>query len=102
MGDGPRNAQTGSVSPPGAQISVRNAVNNRMAELITRSRAVVRNIDPGNAATCHFCGDPVKFVARAGLHQVIANVYSDGVWDRVEHYHEPCYATAGHPHGRVG
>ncbi|HUZ44660.1 MAG TPA: hypothetical protein VMU63_09680 [Acidimicrobiales bacterium] len=72
-----------------------------MTDLITRSRAVVRNVDPGNSATCRHCGAPVKFVARAGLRQVIANVYRDGVWDRVEHYHEPCYADAGLPHGRA-
>jgi len=101
MGDRPPNAQTGPVGPPGPHISVRNAVNASVAELVTRSRAVVRNIDPGNSATCRHCGAPVKFVARAGLLQVIANVYRDGVWDRVEHYHEPCYAAAGRPHGRV-
>ena len=37
-------------------------------------------------------------MARAQLNQVIANVYVAGVWDRVEHFHEPCYETAGAPH----
>jgi hypothetical protein len=70
-----------------------------VGDLITKSRAVVRPVDPGNSATCRHCGAAVKFVARAGLRQVIANVYEGGVWCRVEHYHEPCYTEAGTPHG---
>jgi hypothetical protein len=49
------------------------------------SRAVIRPVDPGNSASCARCGAPVKFVARAQLRQVIANVYTDGAWERVEH-----------------
>jgi hypothetical protein len=30
---------------------------------------------------------------------VIANVYENGVWARVEHYHADCYAEAGAPYG---
>jgi hypothetical protein len=41
----------------------------------------------------------VKFVARAQLRQVIANVYVNGTWDRVEHYHADCYDRAGEPYG---
>ena len=63
------------------------------------SRAVVRPIEPGNSALCAHCGAPVKFVARAQLRQVIANVYSDGTWLRVEHYHADRYTEAGEPHG---
>jgi hypothetical protein len=63
------------------------------------SRAVVRPVDPGNSASCAQCGAPVKFVARAQLRQVIANVYTDGAWERVEHYHEECYDEAGQPYG---
>jgi len=48
---------------------------------------------------CARCGAPVKFVARAQLKQVIANVYKDGTWDRVEHYHSECYDEAGKPYG---
>ena len=70
-----------------------------MSQTITQSRAVVRTIDPGNTALCAHCGAPVKFMARAQLKQVIANVYVTGVWDRVEHFHEPCYDDAGAPHG---
>jgi len=101
MGDPAHTAQMVPSSGSRAQIGARNAVNGSVGELITKSRAVVRNIDPGNSATCRHCGAPVKFVARAGLRQVIANVYDDGIWDRVEHYHEPCYAEAGTPHGEV-
>jgi hypothetical protein len=41
----------------------------------------------------------VKFSAKAKLQQVIANVYVDHVWDRVEHYHAECYDTVGKPYG---
>ena len=67
--------------------------------MTTTSRAVLRIIEAGNTALCAHCNAPVKFVARAQLKQVIANVYIDGKWDRVEHFHEPCYAEAGEPYG---
>lgn len=67
--------------------------------IVTRSRAVARPIEPGNSANCAHCGAPVKFVARAQLRQVIANVYVDGNWDRVEHFHAECYDEADQPYG---
>ena len=63
------------------------------------SRAVLRQVEPGNTALCAQCGAPVKFVARAQLRQVIANVYENGTWLRVEHYHADCYDEAGQPYG---
>lgn len=66
---------------------------------MTTSRAVERPIEAGNSAMCAHCGEPVKFVARAHLRQVIANVYEDGTWQRVEHFHADCYADAGQPYG---
>lgn len=72
-----------------------------MTNTYARSRAVLRTIDPGNSASCAHCGAPVKFVARAGLRQVIANVYEEGTWSRVEHFHETCYRQAGQPHGET-
>jgi hypothetical protein len=63
------------------------------------SRAVVRPIEAGNSAVCATCGKPVKFSAKAKLQQVIANVYVDQVWDRVEHFHAECYEAAGQPYG---
>jgi len=63
------------------------------------SRAVERPIEAGNSAICAHCGEPVKFVARAHLRQVIAHVYVDGTWDRVEHFHAECYRSAGLPYG---
>ena len=63
------------------------------------SRAVIRQVEPGNSASCVQCGAPVKFVARAQLRQVIANVYDEGNWVRVEHYHADCYEDAGEPYG---
>ena len=63
------------------------------------SRAVIRQVEPGSTASCAHCGAAVKFVARAQLRQVIANVYEDGSWVRVEHYHADCYEDAGQPYG---
>lgn len=66
---------------------------------MTTSRAVIRTVEAGNSAMCAHCGAQVKFVARAQLKQVIANVYEDGTWKRVEHYHADCYVEAGEPYG---
>ncbi len=67
--------------------------------LLPVSRAVVRFVDAGNDATCERCQEPVKFVAKLKVRQVIANVYVDGRWNRVEHYHEACYQEADQPYG---
>jgi len=72
-----------------------------VANTMLTSRAVERPIEAGNSAVCAFCGEPVKFVARAHLRQVIANVYVDGSWDRVEHFHADCYGSAGSPYGEA-
>jgi hypothetical protein len=63
------------------------------------SRAVTRPVEAGNSATCAGCGTPVKFTAKVRHWQVIANVYVDGKWNRVEHYHAECYEHAGEPYG---
>ena len=72
---------------------------NGMAHTMMTSRAVERPIEAGNSAVCTFCGEPVKFVARAQMRQVIANVYENGSWQRVEHFHADCYVAAGQPYG---
>jgi len=41
----------------------------------------------------------VKFSAKIRLWQVIANIYVNGRWDRVEHYHAECYEEVGRPYG---
>jgi hypothetical protein len=64
-----------------------------------KSRAVVRNVEAGNSAICSACDEPVKFAAKVRRQQVICNVYVDGKWDRVEHFHAECYAEAGEPYG---
>jgi len=63
------------------------------------SRAVTRLIDPGNSAYCAVCDGLLKYAARRRQHQVIANVYVNGRWDRVEHYHPEHYIEAGEPYG---
>lgn len=65
------------------------------------SRAVVRPIEPGTAAECAHCAQRVKFIARMKGRQVVCNVYEDGRWDRVEHYHWDCYGEAGRPYGEA-
>jgi hypothetical protein len=66
---------------------------------MTTTRAALRQIEPGNDATCTQCGKPIRFAAKTHAQQVIANVYVDGVWQRVEHFHALCYEEAGRPHG---
>jgi len=67
--------------------------------LLPVSRAVIRFVDAGNDAVCERCQDQVKFLAKSKARQVIANVYVEGRWNRVEHYHEACYQEAGEPYG---
>ncbi|MEZ5377774.1 MAG: hypothetical protein R2733_14810 [Acidimicrobiales bacterium] len=63
------------------------------------TRAVVRLIEAGSMVDCAYCEKQLKFRARQRDLQVICNVYEDGRWDRVEHFHAECYAEAGEPHG---
>ncbi|MEZ5141410.1 MAG: hypothetical protein R2726_02665 [Acidimicrobiales bacterium] len=63
------------------------------------SRAVRRVIEPGSGTECTECGERIKFQAKVRAEQVICNVYVDGSWDRVEHYHLDCYTKAGEPYG---
>jgi DNA-directed RNA polymerase subunit RPC12/RpoP len=71
------------------------------ADGIWQSRAVSRLIEAGSVAECPHCGERVKFRARHRDRQVICNVYEDGVWQRVEQYHEACYTEAGEPYGEA-
>ncbi|HMR94894.1 MAG TPA: hypothetical protein P5193_09545 [Microthrixaceae bacterium] len=66
-----------------------------------RSRAVLRDVEPGSTVECAHCDERVKFQAKVRNRQVICNVYIKGVWDRVEHFHADCYDLAGEPHGPV-
>lgn len=63
------------------------------------SRAVRRLIEPGNNVACASCGEIIKFVTREQASQIIANVYVDGRWDRVEYWHDVCYEKADSPYG---
>jgi len=73
---------------------------------ILGTRAVEMVIEPGGNVVCAWCGQRVKFMAKAPREerrQVVSNVYGrDGdpaVWDRVEHHHLLCYREAGEPNG---
>ena len=77
-----------------------------MSSLVTspdigHSRAVLRPVQPGSTAICAGCETAVKFASKVRRHQVIANVYVAGRWNRVEHYHPDCYSLSGDPHGEV-
>jgi hypothetical protein len=65
------------------------------------TRAVVRLIEAGSSTTCAACNTQVKFSAKQKKQQVICNVYVDGKWNRVEHYHLECYLEADKPHGEA-
>lgn len=65
------------------------------------SRAVLRLVQPGSWIDCVACGEQVKFRAREQFKQMICNVYENGVWQRVEHFHEGCYHEAGDPYGEA-
>ncbi len=65
------------------------------------SRAVLRDVEPGSSVDCVRCGERVKFQAKVRNKQVICNVYENGAWVRVEHFHDECYAKAKRPHGPV-
>jgi hypothetical protein len=67
--------------------------------LPAQSRAVLRTIEAGSSAMCVLCDDQVKFKAKVRGTQVICNVYVDGRWNRVEHFHSECYTEAGTPYG---
>lgn len=65
------------------------------------TRAVLRFIMPGDTENCAHCGEPLRFRAKIRLKKVICNVYKRGRWNRVEHFHDSCYAKAGKPYGPV-
>ena len=67
------------------------------------SRAVLRVIEAGNRPICALCGAAVKFNAKTPSKerkQIIANVYVDGKWDRIETFHPGCYDECGEPYGK--
>lgn len=70
-------------------------------KITARSRAVLRDVEPGSTVECAHCGERVKFQAKVRHKQVICNVYQNGKWLRVEHFHADCYSSAGEPHGDV-
>ena len=65
----------------------------------TTSRAVVRFIEPGSLVTCTGCDGRLNYMAKSKPKQVVCNVYENGKWNRVEHWHVGCYNAAGSPHG---
>jgi len=56
-------------------------------------------VQPGSWVNCESCGEQIKYQVRAQNMQMICNVYEDGTWSRVEHYHSGCYSESGEPYG---
>ncbi len=71
------------------------------------TRAVSRRFEEKDIRPrCAFCGNDIGFRGTHGrdrtkLRQIIANVYVNGLWNRVEHFHASCYDEAGQPYGPV-
>ena len=68
---------------------------------VNESRAVLRRVEAGGTIPCTRCGGLIKFKARTKTNKVIANVYEDGKWSRVEQFHEECYVEADEPYGEA-
>ena len=66
---------------------------------VPQSRAAQRSVEAGSYVDCVHCGERVKFQAKLRNQQVICNIYTDGRWTRVDHYHAECYIEAGEPFG---
>lgn len=65
-----------------------------------KSRAVLRTVEAGNSVDCQVCGERIKFRAKIRQYQAICNVYENGKWSHVEHFHDECYVEAGRPFGK--
>jgi hypothetical protein len=70
-----------------------------LAQAPLASRAVARPVEAGSDAVCVYCSEQIRFSARLKARKVIANVYVDGRWDRVEQFHEDCYERSGQAYG---
>lgn len=66
------------------------------------SRAVLRPVYAGNEGRCAHCVERIKFNTKNRRQlQAICNIYKEGRWERVDHYHADCYVTAGEPYGKA-
>ena len=52
-------------------------------------------------ADCVICETQIRYAAKTKPRQVIANVYQDEKWQRVEHFHDECYLVANSPYGTI-
>lgn len=66
-----------------------------------KSRAVLRQVEPGQAEPCAHCERLVTWQARKRPKRVVANRYENSVWREVLIYHPACYADAGEPFGEA-
>lgn len=87
--------------PKKKTTTARKASGAKTSAATRKSRAVVRDVEAGSSVDCTHCGERVKFQAKVRNKQVICNVYVSGKWNRVEHFHLPCYEEAGSPFGEA-
>lgn len=92
-----KNAKKSSKNSASATTKRSRAGSSKSTKL--SSRAVLREVEPGSTVECTHCGERVKFQAKMRHKQVICNVYVGRRWDRVEHFHAPCYDEADTPYG---
>lgn len=62
---------------------------------------MIRDVEAGSTVDCVHCDERVKFQAKVRNKQAICNIYINGAWNRVEHYHADCYVAAGEPYGEA-
>lgn len=51
---------------------------------------------------CDSCGEHIKRSGTPHPRIVLANVYTDGRWDRLDAFHPECYTAEGEPYGEPG
>lgn len=101
----PKRTRSAAPAPKSTKVTSKPATSRKRPAMPRRtgktlsSRGVLREVEPGSTVECVHCGERIKFQARMRHKQVICNVYVAKRWDRVEHFHAPCYEEAGEPYG---
>lgn len=89
------------MAPRTSTSTTKKATATGTSAVTRKSRAVLRDVEAGSSVDCARCGERVKFQAKVRNKQVICNIYTSGVWNRVEHFHQACYEEAGSPYGEA-
>lgn len=71
---------------------------------MTQTRAVLRVVEPAHSgveALCVACNEGIVWSARKKQTKVVCNIYDNGIWNRVDQFHDSCYSDAGQPYGEA-